>query len=212
MFMGVGMDNERATEGIATGIGQAQPVIGAICSQSRAGIRPSARRAPHLPRTTRVPGYRMVQILEYIRATIDVDGIAPSYGMIRDEFGFASKGKVADYIRRLEKYGLIARVGSGRVRRIRLVGVESRQPDEPTPAPKPAKPTPPDGYLTTEEAMVRAKVTRAIFERWCLNGEIDFVRVLGRRYFAPEVVSQKNVGRIKQKRASRKYAWKWCGA
>jgi predicted transcriptional regulator of viral defense system len=67
----------------------------------------------------RVLGYRCHQVLQFIRARTAIDGCAPSYGMIRDEFGI-DKCKVADIVKRLEKRGLLSRVGTGRVRRIRL--------------------------------------------------------------------------------------------
>ena len=65
-------------------------------------------------------GFRGYQVLAYVQATIEADGRAPSYGMIRDELGLESKGHVANIVRRLEKRGVIARVGAGRVRRLRL--------------------------------------------------------------------------------------------
>lgn len=68
-------------------------------------------------------GYRGQQVLTYVRSTIERDGFAPSYGMICRELGIATKGEVADIIRRLEDRGLLRRVGRGRVRRIRLRSV-----------------------------------------------------------------------------------------
>lgn len=68
----------------------------------------------------RMLGYREQQVLAFIRATFASEGLAPSYGMIRDEFGFAHKGHVAEIVAQLERRGLIRRVGSGKVRRIRL--------------------------------------------------------------------------------------------
>lgn len=73
------------------------------------GLKPSAR----------VLGYRSFQVLAYVQATIAVEGRAPSYGMIADELGI-NKPKVCDIVKRLERRGLLLRVGSGRVRRIRL--------------------------------------------------------------------------------------------
>jgi SOS-response transcriptional repressor LexA len=71
----------------------------------------------------RLLGYREEQVLRYIRVCLASEGIAPSYGMIRDELGFAHKGHVADIVKQLEQRGLVSRVGSGRVRRIRLEAV-----------------------------------------------------------------------------------------
>ena len=70
--------------------------------------------------TSRVLGYRSVQVLEYDHQTIAEHGQAPSYGMIRDTFGFCHNGDVCRIIERLERRGLLSRVGSGRVRRIQL--------------------------------------------------------------------------------------------
>lgn len=65
-------------------------------------------------------GYRAYQVLNYVQKTIECEGMAPSYGMIRDELGIATKGEVCKIVSRLEQRGVISRVGSGRVRRIRL--------------------------------------------------------------------------------------------
>ena len=62
----------------------------------------------------RVLGYRSVQVLEFVRLTIERDGIAPSYRMIMDELGISSRAKVCDVVKRLEKRGLLSRVGTGR--------------------------------------------------------------------------------------------------
>lgn len=68
----------------------------------------------------RVLGYRGSQVLAYVRQTIDQEGMAPSYRMIRDELGIGTKGEVAEIVGRLERRGLLRRAGRGRVRRIRL--------------------------------------------------------------------------------------------
>jgi SOS-response transcriptional repressor LexA len=65
-------------------------------------------------------GFRGTQVLAYVRLVIDEEGQAPSYGMIRRELGFAHEADVLRVVRRLEKRGLLRRVGSGRVRRIQL--------------------------------------------------------------------------------------------
>lgn len=72
------------------------------------------RRAP------RELGYRGFQVLAFVREVIARDGIAPSYGQIRDALGFQHKGHVHCVVVRLEKRGLLSRVGDGHVRRIRL--------------------------------------------------------------------------------------------
>lgn len=71
-------------------------------------------------RADRALGYRAVQVLGYVRETVDADGVAPSYGMIREELGFCDKSAVQRVVERLERRGLLDRAGSGRVRRIRL--------------------------------------------------------------------------------------------
>jgi DNA-binding IclR family transcriptional regulator len=70
--------------------------------------------------TGRALGYRAVQVLGYVRATIAAEGQAPSYGMIAEELGVSSRAKVHEIVKRLERRGLLRRSGSGRVRRIRL--------------------------------------------------------------------------------------------
>jgi Mn-dependent DtxR family transcriptional regulator len=44
----------------------------------------------------------------------------PSYSMICDELGIATKGEVSEIVERLERRGLLRRTGRGRVRRIAL--------------------------------------------------------------------------------------------
>lgn len=73
----------------------------------------------------RVLGYRAVQVLEYVRQTIDAEGTAPSYGMIRDKLGFNHKSEVCHIVRRLERRGLLRRVGNERVRRLTSTGIQS---------------------------------------------------------------------------------------
>ena len=65
-------------------------------------------------------GYRGLQVLNYVEQTIASEGIAPSYAMIANELGIATRGEVAKIVKRLEGRGAIFRVGSERVRRIRL--------------------------------------------------------------------------------------------
>lgn len=75
---------------------------------------------------TRIMGYRTHQVFEYVRAKVAEEGIAPSYAMICDELGIATKGEVCRIVKRLERRRLIRREGIGiiakrGVRRIRLV-------------------------------------------------------------------------------------------
>jgi SOS-response transcriptional repressor LexA len=81
--------------------------------------------------TGRVLGYRCFQVLSYVSETIAAEGIAPSYDMICDALGISNRSKVADIVKRLERRGLLSRVGTGRcprgvssreVRRIALIG------------------------------------------------------------------------------------------
>lgn len=71
-------------------------------------------------RVPRELGYRAVQVRAYVHATIDAEGRAPSYRMIKDELGIATKGEVCRIVEGLERRGIFKRVGSGRVRRIQL--------------------------------------------------------------------------------------------
>jgi len=70
--------------------------------------------------TNRALGYRAVQVKAYVEEMTASEGIAPSYRMIRDRFGFCDEAAVLRVVERLERRGLLRRVGSGRVRRIRL--------------------------------------------------------------------------------------------
>ena len=69
--------------------------------------------------TGRCLGFRQFQVLQMVRAAIEADGQAPSFGMIRDELGI-EKGNVSRIVSDLERRGLLSRVGKGKVRRIRL--------------------------------------------------------------------------------------------
>lgn len=68
------------------------------------------------PRRTR----RKMMVLDYIRTTIASDGQPPSYGMICEALNIGTRTEVHMIIKRLEADRLVSRVGSGRVRRIRL--------------------------------------------------------------------------------------------
>jgi SOS-response transcriptional repressor LexA len=74
-----------------------------------------------LRRAPRELGYRGQQVLAFVQIMIAEGGSAPSYSMIRDELGFNDKTDVRRVIERLERRGLLSRVGHGRVRRIRLI-------------------------------------------------------------------------------------------
>lgn len=66
------------------------------------------------------PARRRAQTLDYVRSTIRTDGIAPSYGMICEKLGIATRSEVCRIVTALERDGQIKRVGRGKVRRLRL--------------------------------------------------------------------------------------------
>lgn len=68
----------------------------------------------------RILGYRERQVLEYANSTIESEGVAPSYSMICRELGIATRGEVSRIVSNLEQRGKLRRVGSGKVRRIRI--------------------------------------------------------------------------------------------
>lgn len=79
--------------------------------------------AAHIPRSfrrdalvDRVLGYRGEQVLSFIRERIEEEGVAPSYGEIAQELGISSRAHVHVIIGRLERRGLIERVGTGEIR------------------------------------------------------------------------------------------------
>jgi SOS-response transcriptional repressor LexA len=61
-----------------------------------------------------------LQVLVLTHHRIAETGQAPSYSEICDELGIATKGEVSEIVGRLERRGLLRRVGRGRVRRISL--------------------------------------------------------------------------------------------
>jgi hypothetical protein len=71
------------------------------------------------------PAKRLAQFVEYVENVIDRDGVAPSYGMACVDLRIGTRGEVRRLVCVAEKQGLLRRVGAGRVRRIRLVGLES---------------------------------------------------------------------------------------
>lgn len=66
------------------------------------------------------PAARRRQMIAYVRATIDVDGVAPSYGMICRALGIATRGEVSRMVSDAERLGHLRRVGAGKVRRLRI--------------------------------------------------------------------------------------------
>ncbi len=74
-------------------------------------------------------GYRGTQVIAYVRAILAADGRAPSYAMIRDQLGFQHNGHVHRVVVSLERRGLLARTGQGRVRRIVLCDGLGNYPD-----------------------------------------------------------------------------------
>jgi DNA-binding MarR family transcriptional regulator len=66
-----------------------------------------------------VLGYKQYQIMRYVEAKLSEDGVAPSYNMISRELDM-TRGDVCRAVQRLERRGMLSRVGAGRVRRIQL--------------------------------------------------------------------------------------------
>ena len=80
-----------------------------------------APRSPcEVMRRERELGYRGYQVLNYVREQVHAFGFPPSYSMICDRLGINTKGEVAEIVQRLERRGLVSRVGTGRVHRIRI--------------------------------------------------------------------------------------------
>lgn len=73
-----------------------------------------------IEREPRYLGFRGRQVLAFVRKHITENGRAPSYGEIRRELRFANTADVCRVVQRLERRGLLHRVGRGRVPRIRL--------------------------------------------------------------------------------------------
>lgn len=53
-------------------------------------------------------------MLAFVNEAVAVDGIAPSYDMIVDALGISNRSKVSDIVKRLERRGLLSRVGGAR--------------------------------------------------------------------------------------------------
>lgn len=66
------------------------------------------------------PARRQAQTLDYVRTTIRSDGIAPSYGMICESLGIATRSEVCRIVTALERDGKLKRIGRGKVRRLQL--------------------------------------------------------------------------------------------
>lgn len=66
------------------------------------------------------PAIRQAQVLNYAQSIMASEGYPPSYGMICIALGINSRQEVSRIVARLEAAGLLARIGSGKVRRIRL--------------------------------------------------------------------------------------------
>lgn len=69
---------------------------------------------------TRFPGYRAEQVLAFATRFYADAGRAPSYREIGNALGINSMGEVRRIVVSLERRGALRRVGSGRVRRIKL--------------------------------------------------------------------------------------------
>ena len=68
------------------------------------------------------PAKRLAQFVEYVGRVIERDGVAPSYGMACVDLRIGTRTEIGRLVQAAERKGLLRRVGSGRVRRIRLVG------------------------------------------------------------------------------------------
>jgi SOS-response transcriptional repressor LexA len=61
--------------------------------------------------TTRVLGFRQIQVIGLIRADLEERGYIRSYQAIADTLGMGGKHYVANVINRLERRGLLRRAG-----------------------------------------------------------------------------------------------------
>lgn len=66
-------------------------------------------------------GRRKREVLAYVRSELDAHGEVPSYGMIARALHMGERCHVNRVVKLLEAEGRLARVGEGRVRRIRWV-------------------------------------------------------------------------------------------
>lgn len=69
-------------------------------------------------RSQRILGYRAVQVLQLIAVDLAEQGRVRSYQQIAETLGMRHRSHVADVIGRLERRGLIRRIGEGPNRRI----------------------------------------------------------------------------------------------
>lgn len=67
------------------------------------------------------PALQRQRMVDYVRQTIEREGIAPSYGMICTAMGIRTRQEVNRMVKAAESEGQLRRVGMGKVRRIRLV-------------------------------------------------------------------------------------------
>jgi hypothetical protein len=64
-------------------------------------------------------------MVTYVRTVIAAEGIAPSYAMICRAMGIRTRQEVSRLVSGAERTGELKRVGTGKVRRIRLHGALS---------------------------------------------------------------------------------------
>lgn len=64
--------------------------------------------------------HRQTQMLDFVRRTIEAEGIAPSYAMICNALGVRTRQEVSRMVQAAERAGKLRRVGAGKVRRIRI--------------------------------------------------------------------------------------------
>ncbi len=68
----------------------------------------------------RILGYRAQQVLALVQNHVAQHRHAPSYRMICDELGIATKAEVCRIVAGLERRGRLIRIGHGRAHRIRI--------------------------------------------------------------------------------------------
>lgn len=66
------------------------------------------------------PARQRQRMLDYVRQTIEHEGVAPSYGMICTAMGIGTRQEVCRMVKAAEAAGQLRRAGIGKVRRIRL--------------------------------------------------------------------------------------------
>lgn len=78
------------------------------------------RSATEVRENFRQLGYRQVQVYTHVVHENANNGRPPSYSMICEAVGIATKGEVSRIVKALERHGLVRRKGAGRSRRIAL--------------------------------------------------------------------------------------------